>query len=287
MLRAFDEIESPDVSVLGGKARSLVLLTTAGFPVPRGFVVEVDEFRAHVESDALRERIRSILQEVSRANAGTKSRELMELVISSTPEESLQRSVEASLSALRTSRVAVRSSAVSEDSSGASFAGLHDTFLDIETLPEEVLSRIVRVWSSLFSERALVYRQIKCLPMMEGMAVVVQEMVPARVSGVTFTAHPDTGEQGVLIVECASGLGADLVGGRITPNRYLVKKVSQEVVESVETEDDLITKEELNHVTEMCLAIEAYFEYPQDIEWSIAGNRLHVLQSRRLSITRR
>lgn len=283
MIRAFDGIKDPQVGVVGGKGRSLVLMWHEGFPVPAGFVVGADEFMEQIEADNLQDRIRGVLDDKVRLGTKAASDELMRLVSTAVPRDDTKRSVGAALRSLGATHVAVRSSAVSEDSHGASLAGLHSTVLNVAADPLQVSDAIVVVWGSLFTERALVYKDAKGLPLMEGMAVVVQEMISARVSGVTFTVHPDDCGADVLVVECASGLGDSLVGGLVTPNRYTLARKTGDIVERAETELDLITREELTQVVETCLAVEGFFGYPQDIEWSLDARGLHVLQSRWLA----
>ncbi len=287
VIRAFDSIKDPQANEIGGKGRSLVLMWHAGFPVPAGFVVDVDKFREHIEAGNLQERICAVLNDIAGLGVKAASDELMQLVSLAVPQDSTKRLVAEALCTLKATHVAVRSSAVSEDSKGSSHAGLHSSVLDVEADATRVMEAVVLVWSSLFTERALVYRQIKNLPLMEGMAVVVQEMISGRVSGVAFTVHPDDDRDDIMVVECASGSGDAVVGGQVTPNRYILARKTGDVVDQTETEPDLITQEELTQVAETCLAVEGFFGYPQDIEWSLDGRGLHVLQSRWLATARR
>ena len=174
---------------------------------------------------------------------------------------------------------AVRSSATAEDSPTASFAGQHDTWLDVVG-PAAILAHVRRCWASLFTERAVVYRVDRGLdPRRVRMAVVVQPMVPAEASGVLFTADPVTGNRKVCVVEATHGLGEALVSGRVNGDGYRVRDgalVSKEVRQARPS----LTDDQVVALADLGRRIEAHFGRPQDIEWCLAGGAFHVVQSR-------
>jgi pyruvate,water dikinase len=205
------------------------------------------------------------------------------------------------LKKLRVQHLSVRSSVVGEDSSGASYAGLFDTFLNVNSDFSQVLETIKKCWVSLFNERAIVYRIAKGTSKFEGMAVIIQEMIPAQVSGVTFTVHPLNGK--LLLIEASYGLGDLIVGGRVQPDQYIFdretldlidervgNKFKMSVLEKMEvkiinTPQKLAKRPVLSNtkameIANVCLKVEKTFNYPQDIEWCISNDNLWLLQSR-------
>jgi pyruvate,water dikinase len=199
--------------------------------------------------------------------------------------------------------VAVRSSATAEDLPDASFAGQQETFLNVTR--EDLLDRIRRCWASLFTQRAIYYRQKQGFAHdVVNIAVVVQKMVDSEKSGVMFTSHPSTGEP-KMIIEAAWGLGEAVVAGEVSPDNYILdretgdldsitvteKKVMHEkdpetgeTVENDVPEDkreaQVLSEEELDSLREIGEKVEAHYETPQDVEWAIIDGEVYMLQSR-------
>jgi pyruvate,water dikinase len=204
-----------------------------------------------------------------------------------------------------TGPVAVRSSATAEDSADASFAGLQDTLLWI--LDADALERaLLQCWASLYSVPSISYRRRRGMPENEvAMAVVVQKMVDARQAGVLFTRSPTTGDRSVIVIEGAWGLGSAVVSGEVTPDRFVVGKITGEItVRDIRDKHcmhvplpsggtrEVATPPELRHVAclddsqlaqlrELGRRIERHYGCPQDVEWAFdQQGRLQVLQSR-------
>jgi len=202
--------------------------------------------------------------------------------------------------------VAVRSSALSEDGAGASSAGLYETFLNLRNA-DAVLDAVRRCYCSLWSARAVQYRAFKGIDSSaEAMAVVVMELAPAEVSGVAFTANPLTGSRDEIVINASWGLGEAIVSGRVTPDNYVLCKADLAVIgRDVYAKDLMILPdpaggsgtvsatvqgerattaalgdEQLIALGRICLAIEACYGSPQDIEWAYGGGSWSVLQSR-------
>ena len=206
--------------------------------------------------------------------------------------------------------VAVRSGATGEDGLDASFAGLQDTFLWVRD-EQSLLERLRACWSSLYSVESVCYRlQRRIAEEDAAMAVVVQQMVEARSSGVMFTRSPSTGDRSVVAVESAWGLGSAVVGGEVTPDSFTVSKVTGEVlrrqisqkvrrhvpdpagggIRDEEVPEALqrtprISDDELGRLLELARTVEAHYGVAQDVEWAIAvhpaaGDGLYLLQSR-------
>jgi pyruvate,water dikinase len=201
--------------------------------------------------------------------------------------------------------VAVRSSATTEDAEDASFAGLQDTFLWVLGA-DQMVARVRECWGSLYSVESMTYRRKQDFPE-EGvaMAVVVQRMVEARCAGVMFTRSPLTGDKSVITIEGAWGLGSAVVSGEVTPDRWVLGKITGEIsvrdisdkharqvpapsggIQEVENEADMrkapcLTDNQLLALREVGRRIERHYGKPQDIEWALDhdGNVL-LLQSR-------
>jgi pyruvate,water dikinase len=193
--------------------------------------------------------------------------------------------------------VAVRSSAVAEDSEEASFAGMQSTYLWLRGA-DAVLDGVERCWKSYFNPEALSYREQHGGA--AGMSVAVQEMVDARVAGVMFTLNPVTGDPSSIAIEASYGLGVTVVGGEVTPDSFLCSKVTRELVRTQigtkEIEHDehgahevdaerrgrpCLTPDEIDALVGLGRSVERHYGRPQDLEWAIdRDDRLFLLQSR-------
>ncbi|HEY8525442.1 MAG TPA: phosphoenolpyruvate synthase [Acidimicrobiales bacterium] len=174
---------------------------------------------------------------------------------------------------------AVRSSATAEDQPAASFAGQQHTYLDVVG-PDAVLHHVVRCWASLFTERAVAYRQRQGIDHRRvAMGVVVQRMVPAEAAGVLFTADPVTGHRRVAQIEAVFGLGEALVSGRAKADELTVRDGAV-VDRAVAGERPALTDAQAVRLVALGRRIEAHFGRPQDVEWCRVGDDLHVVQSR-------
>jgi pyruvate,water dikinase len=206
--------------------------------------------------------------------------------------------------ALRADYLAVRSSATAEDSPGYSFAGLYDTFLGVKGL-ENCLEAVRKCWASLWTLRAYDYREKNGFDHLAvNMAVIVQSLVEADVSGVLFTADPRIGPSGNIVIEACFGLGQALVSGRVTPDRFVVHRktlrllfsaVSEKNFECVLDRDGTVKeqavpnersiacsldKKQIKRLAKLAGKVKTEFGCPQDIEWAICKNKIYLLQSR-------
>lgn len=183
---------------------------------------------------------------------------------------------------LNAERVAVRSSAVAEDSSQASWAGQLETYLNVSK--EELITKIKSCWDSIKSERVLSYAARQNLSEDQLLvAVVVQKMVDSKASGVMFTVNPVTKDNSEIMIEAVLGLGEALVQGLVTPDNFIVNKESLEIkVKDLQKEDkQSISDENIKKLVELGKKIEGHYGSPQDIEWAIDNqNRIWILQSR-------
>jgi rifampicin phosphotransferase len=216
---------------IGGKASGLCRLLALGFDVPAGFVVTTSAFRGWIDSQGLAGTVAHALE---RADDLQRAREVaQEIAWMFASRELRSEAIDVACARLFGSgsdvSVAVRSSAVGEDGAEASFAGQQETFLSVRGA-DEVRRRIVDCWASLFSAEAIIYRRHIGAGLSESaMAVVVQTMVRAEVAGVLFTIDPVTGDPSQITIESTSGLGAPLVSGELTPDRFCVDAVTLEI----------------------------------------------------------
>jgi len=302
------EIKQPKISELGGKGYSLAVLINNGFDIPLGFVIISEAFFKYLRQNNIIERVQKLSSEITENNFEEKSKEIKDLILSGKMLENIKSEIKNALGKLNANYVSVRSSTVSEDSLKASFAGLHDTFLNVKAELNSVLENVKKCWASLFNERAVIYRIKKGIPHLEGMAVVIQEMIPAEISGVTFTVHPM--EMKNLLIEASYGIGDMLVSGRVEPDDYVVDRETLEIVErkigrknimtaikggeikTVNVEKELkesqaLPNDKIKEIAKFSLNVEKFFNYPQDIEWCVCGGKLWLLQSRVITSKKR
>jgi pyruvate, water dikinase len=306
-------------SEVGGKGASLGEMTGAGLPVPPGFVLTAGSFRAchhahdldailvqHLDglevedTDMLAQRCASIRDAIT----------AMPLL----PEihDALGRAYAelCSTSGVTDVPVAVRSSATSEDSPDASFAGEHDTYLWVRGT-EDVIDAVRRCWASLFTDRATAYRvEMGYEHRSVEMSVVIQKMVRPIAAGVAFTLNPSDGDRSQICIDSAWGFGEGVVSGEITPDNFLIDKVlfeigkrnisnkahefvlnGQDRVEKVPTDPDRatapsLTDGQIKAIARLAKTAEKHYGCPQDIEWAVDadiaddGHTVVLLQSR-------
>ncbi|HKE98754.1 MAG TPA: PEP/pyruvate-binding domain-containing protein [Actinomycetes bacterium] len=227
-----DACDHPVGGSVGGKALGLGFLLRQGLRVPPGFVVTTEAYRECLARSGLATRISRELDAAgslrARQRASARIRALFE---SEPPAPDVLDEVRAAYHALGgpDAPVAVRSSATTEDTAEASFAGQLDSYLWVQGA-DEVARHVVRCWGSLFTPQAISYRaHLGIAPHGLAMAVVVQRMVPAEAAGVMLTIDPVTGDRSQIVIEAAFGLGVAVVDGEVTPDRFCVDKVTGEL----------------------------------------------------------
>jgi pyruvate, water dikinase len=231
-----DAETTADVGALGGKGAGLAYLTSLGVRIPPAFVITADGFRAAAGA-ALLEEVSTALAAIPRDAAADeldrRTAAIRQLILDGTQGHSLTTAIAEALQALASRAgdpelcVAVRSSSIAEDGADKSFAGEHDTYLWVSG-PDEVDRRVRECWASLATARAVAYRAGATEDL--AMAVVIQQMAPARAAGVMMTLNPVNGDRSKVMIESVWGLGEPLVSGEATPDRYLVDKITGEVV---------------------------------------------------------
>ncbi|MEM1537633.1 MAG: phosphoenolpyruvate synthase [Candidatus Nezhaarchaeales archaeon] len=301
----FEYLRKEDVPKVGGKAANLGELINAGIPVPPGFAITAQAYKSFLERTGLDVKIREALSKSIKDPTDPKQTEEASRVIRSLIEGSeIPHSIkEAIVKAYRelgrrlnleNPLVAVRSSATAEDLPDASFAGQQETFLNVSG-EEELLSKVIKCWSSLYTPRAIFYRSQKGFSHEKVfISVAVQKMVNSKAAGVMFTIHPVTGDPNKIVIEGSWGLGEAVVGGSVTPDRFVVDKQTLKILEKhvVEKPAELIrnlstgktewsevpperkkapclTDEEIVELAKTAKKIEDHYGRPQDIEWAI------------------
>jgi phosphoenolpyruvate synthase/pyruvate phosphate dikinase len=260
---------------LGGKAASLDRLARMGFRIPPGFCLTTEAFRRQAGNGG-----RARPDDPGEHAAALAREALLPDVAAELAAAVGRLSDEAGPSSASQPEFAVRSSAIGEDGTAASYAGLHETELGVH--PGDVDAAVRRCWASLWSPEALAYRQFRGISM-DGaaMAVVVQRLVPADAAAVAFTRHPVTGRDDQLVVTAVRGLGDAMVSGTVTPDTYVLEKATLGVVEFTPGDGDRALDERaLGELAALCLKVEAGFGRPVDIEAAMAADTWFLLQAR-------
>jgi phosphoenolpyruvate synthase/pyruvate phosphate dikinase len=302
-IRALAELRRSDEQRFGAKSASLGELIGAGIPVPPGFALSAEVYLAAVESVDLS-------GDAERCAAAIRATRL--------PDE-LRDELAARYEALASEAgdpsppVAVRSSAIGEDSEEATFAGQQETYLWVRGI-DQLYEAVRDCWASLYSPEAVSYRaEMAGAEQAPAMGVTVQLMVDAGVSGVMFTCNPLNGDPSTVAVNASWGLGLSVVGGEVTPDEYRVSKVTREVLsksvgpKEVEYLPDpsgsgatlaevpperqaeaCLDEEQLGLMADVARKIEGHFGTHQDIEWAIArgDGELYMLQARPVTVKR-
>ncbi|TKJ17797.1 hypothetical protein CEE44_04690 [Candidatus Woesearchaeota archaeon B3_Woes] len=295
----FKDVSITDIPLVGGKGASLGELFSIT-PIPDGFVVSAYAFEKFLES--IKKKIMDILDIVDIEDTeklDKASEEIRSIIMVEDMPEDIKKDIMENYKNLR-GFVAVRSSATAEDLPEASFAGQQDTYLSVKE--EDLLNSVQKCWASLFTSRAIYYRDINKFKHDEVLiAVVVQKMVDSKKAGVLFTANVVTNSKEEIIIEGSFGLGESVVSGQVTPDYYLIDKNTEKLKEknisnksmgifmkkeggvekrSIENPTErVLSEKELKELTKIGLKIEQHYKHPQDIEWAI-DDKIYILQSR-------
>jgi pyruvate, water dikinase len=244
-VRHFNYISKEDVGIAGGKGASLGEMTRAGIPVPEGFVILSSTFDEFIKVSELTAEIETILKKVDKDKMHTiefASETIQSLIIKCKIPKPIVHQIMEAYSKLNARYVAVRSSATSEDSASAAWAGQLDSYLN--TTQKMLLDNVRRCWASLFTPRAIFYRIEKELHKEHvSVAVVVQKMVDSEVSGIAFSVHPVTQDRNQIIIEAGFGLGEAIVSGQITPDSYITHKKGLHIIEkNISSQNRMLVK---------------------------------------------
>lgn len=302
----FEESGRKTFELVGGKGASLGEMTSAGIRVPPGFSVTTQAYTDFLDAAKIRKAIFSLLKKIDLKKSGSLESiagEVRDIILSKEMPERIMDAIRTAYRRLveKTSvedlPVAVRSSATAEDLPDASFAGQQDTYLWV-TGEESVVKHVKDCWASLFSDRAIAYRLNHGFTHeREKISVVVQKMVHAKCAGVMFTLNPINGDRSKISINSSWGLGESVVSGTVTPDEFLVDKVTFDILKRIISSKELehrvnvtenrvdvgpvpddrkdapsITDDELLELCRIGKQIEKFYGSPSDIEWAVDGD---------------
>ncbi|MBN2007165.1 MAG: phosphoenolpyruvate synthase [Anaerolineae bacterium] len=300
------------LETVGGKGASLARMMGAGLPVPDGFHITTDAYRQFVAENALQPRILEAMEAADPAipaTLETAAQQIHALFVQGEIPGEIAEAIKTTCVATEcmASPLAVRSSATAEDLPGASFAGQQETFLNIQDIPA-LLNAVKACWASLWTARAIGYRARQGIaPEDVALAIVVQQLIPADVAGVMFTANPLNGQRNQTVINATWGLGESIVSGRVTPDSFTVEKNTHAIVErciatkhvlTARTERGVeerpvpelqrsratLSDDQVAELAELGKRIEELYGMPMDIEWTLLNGEFAVVQARPITV---
>lgn len=314
-----DQVAQAEDERVGGKSRGLSKLVLAGAPVPPFVIVSSEAFEAHLNAETTRTIFEEVLDQLEQLRADDPglgaaieqaSAQLQAAIMETPLEATLMEAIDDALKAAAGddatgATFAVRSSMFGEDSDAHSFAGQLESYL-FQRSAQDVAQSLVRCWASAFSAHALHYRKRSGLEMVNPrMGVVIQRMIAGRVSGVAFSAHPITGVRQHALITAAWGCGEGVVSGLCNTDEYTYAHAQEvEIAASIAHKDVQIiaapdgsgtieapvpdalkdqrclTPHEVATLGALVVQIAQRFGKPQDIEWTLEGDALYIVQSR-------
>nr|MBI5455600.1 phosphoenolpyruvate synthase [Candidatus Levybacteria bacterium] len=312
----FLEIRKEDVALVGGKGANLGEMTSAGFPVPPGFIITSNAYYDFIRENNLTIKIKHLLSTTNFEDSKSLeqvSLHIKKLIKNGTLSNQLIKDIVSSYNKLSGpfshALVAVRSSATAEDLANASFAGQQETFLNVKG-DAVLLEKIKEGWASLYDGRAIYYRhQQKYDDIKIGIALVVQKMVESDKSGIMFTIDPVTNDKSKITIEAIYGLGELIVQGAVTPDHYEVDKKELKVLSKKTSIQDRslikkgvnnkgiklskkqgskqkLSEKEILSLAKLGKEIEKHYYFPQDLEWAIEKNNIYIVQTRSVTTTK-
>lgn len=304
---SFNDASATNLSLSGGKGANLCKMTQAKFPVPTGFIVTTLAFQAFLDSLKEVEMFQNYMGRIAvDSNNIAETSHQIRLLLENTPiPEIISTEIKTSLSEFDSNQYfAIRSSATAEDLPHLSFAGQQDTYLNIAG-NDQILDHIRKCWSSLFTERAISYRNENQITHTDvQMAVVLQMMVYPQVSGILFTADPISNNHQVMAINASYGLGEAIVSGMVNPDLIKYSKLKEKILDYQVADKEMmieaipgggtirknvakelstipaLTDAQIQQLTLLATNVENYYKVPQDLEWAIADERLYLLQTR-------
>ncbi len=314
LILPFEQITAESTQQGGGKAVALAELQRLGYQIPVSLVISTSAYRRYLvetglDAQILMELGRKDFQQMRWEELWDAALRIRNLFLTTPLPATLKDQLTDALATSFADRpLVIRSSAPGEDSSQSSFAGLHDSFVNICGRNEQLLA-IRKVWASLWSDRALLYRQeLKLAVENSSMAVLIQELIDGEKSGVAFSSSPSESSQ--LAIEAVHGLNQGLVDGSVEPDYWALDRNSLEIVDfrpagkkkklapgasglqlvpvtKAEQEQPVLTDNEVASVAQTALDLEESFSSPQDIEWTwTTDKKLILLQARPITTAR-
>ncbi len=308
LILTFNEINKNDLSLVGGKGANLGEMTQAKFPVPFGFCVTTDGYKLFTKENGLESIIKEAMKKVNYDNIEIIGEKLRNKILTCRIPEILVKEILKYIDKLDTNNFyAIRSSATLEDLPFASFAGQQDTYLNIKGV-ENILYSIKKCFSSLYTDRAILYRLKNNIDDEKVfMSVVIQKMVNTSVSGIMFTADPVNFNRNVISIDASFGLGEALVSGLVSCDIYKFNKRQNKIESKIINEKKLaimpnkngstdkveitdeksklqaLEDEDIIKLSKLGMDIEKHYGSPQDIEWCIEKDKIYIVQSRNIT----
>ncbi|MFQ5661289.1 MAG: PEP/pyruvate-binding domain-containing protein [Gammaproteobacteria bacterium] len=315
----FEECDTASCSQIGGKNAGLGGMIKANAPVPPGFAIITEAYRKMLITGNLGKQIHTLLEQpdsVDMKSDAATSRAIRNLIERTPIPDDIEQAIRTAYMdlcqqcQLDNVPVAVRSSATAEDLPGTSFAGQQDTFLWVVGI-NEILRHVSKCWSSVYTSRAIAYRNEKKFSHKDVyMSVGIQKMVNARAAGVMFTLNPVSGDRSKVVIDASWGLGESVVGGEVTPDNYVVDKIAMKIIKKTVSSKTIeyradprnkcvrrvevpparqtiqcLSDDAILTLTKYANIAEKHFGSPQDLEWAIDADlrppdNILLLQSR-------
>lgn len=325
----FEQVDKHDVGIVGGKGANLGEMTNAHFPIPYGFITTSHAYFTFVKEADLMPKMKEFFSVVNYENPHELqqvSQHVQQLILNAPMPKAIEKTIlqyyrhlfekeqeymtgkkrllhRAKNAFMGDPVVAVRSSATAEDLPGASFAGQQETYLNVKG-EDQLLKKVKECWASLFTERAIYYRNSQGFDHFKvGLAAVVQRMVASEKSGIAFSVDPISGDRQRIVIEAIYGLGEYIVQGKVTPDHYEVDKRSFVIIDKEPKRQTLkfvrsgrgnkevklshkegsevkLSDQEIIKVAMSVKDIEKHYYFPQDIEWAIEKGQVYIVQSR-------
>lgn len=322
LIAFFKDIDKGDIPLVGGKGANLGEMTKAGFPVPNGFAITVPAYEMFIQENNFNKNILDILKTLDvndPEQLNQASKNIKKLIITGEYPNIVSKEIIKTYKKLsghfKSALVAVRSSATAEDLPGASFAGQQETFLNIKG-EANLLVKVRECWASLFTPRAIFYRnENKIPPGSERISVMVQKMIQSESSGVMFSIDPVSNQKDRIVIEAVWGLGEMIVQGSVVPDTYVVQKetftiLSKEISDQSKQliREGTITKErdvpkklmgiqkisdaDIVFLAKLAEKLHQHYYFPQDTEWAkekgpLGGQgKIYIVQTRPVTTLR-
>ena len=285
MIRRLGELNSSETGLYGGKALVLDKLIKTGLRIPEGLVISTDFYLSFIRETGIDDFLvmnieKKVISDMRWEEVWDLAQRIRHRFFKTRIPAALKDRILQEIKVFHSKPVVVRSSSPSEDSSTASFAGLHDSIVGVKG-SDAILTALKEVWSSFWSDRALIYtREMNLNPEHSAMAVIVQELIKGDCSGVMFTRKP--GDRTSLIIESVEGLNEKLVSGAAEPDRFTLNRKDGQIREIRRAADSkgINWTPPLDDLLRTAYKLEDLFGDPQDIEWTVKDDLLFLLQSR-------
>lgn len=310
LISFFKDIDKNDIPLVGGKGANLGEMTKAGFPVPNGFAITVPAYEMFIKENNFDKRITDAFKSLDvndPEQLNQASKYIKKLITIGKYPDIVSKEIIKGYKKLsghfKSALVAVRSSATAEDLPGASFAGQQETFLNIKG-EANLLVKIRECWASLFTPRAIFYRNENKIPVgSERISVMVQKMIQSESSGVMFSIDPVSNQKDRIVIEAVWGLGEMIVQGSVVPDTYVVQKetfiiLSKEISDqstqlirkgTITKERDIpkkltgiqkISDNDIVSLAKLAEKLHQHYYFPQDIEWAKEKSKIYIVQTR-------